>query len=151
MDSILRIEGDPASWVLQDADHTAVVQELSKSDPVALQVVAPLRGRMVLSPRLAGSVALFHPPGGIGWVTSDITVPTALLYVPSATGPTRQSPGYALASGADLGALEQRIVAAMRDGSVLTVEVSDHLGSGVLTLNGAALLLVVLCPAAPRG
>jgi hypothetical protein len=151
MDSILRIEGDPASWVLQDADHTAVVQELSHSDPVALQVVAPLRGRLVLSPRSAGSVALFNPPGGIGWVPSDIKVPTALLYVPSATGPTKDAPGYALAPGADLGTLEQRIVAAMREGSVLTVEVSDRLGSGVLTLNGAALLLVVLCPAAPRG
>jgi len=149
MDIFLRIEGDPTAWVLQASGYQAVAQDLSQaSRPVVLPVVAPLQGRLVLSPRCAGSIAVLGPPGGAGWVPSDIKLPTALLYVPSATGPTQDFPGYALARNTDLGALEQEIVAAMSQGSVLTVEVSDNSERGVLVLNGAALLLAVLCPAA---
>jgi len=37
-------------------------------------------------------------------------------------------------------------MAAMSQGTSLTVNVSDGTGSGVLVLNGAALTYVVLCP-----
>ena len=85
MDIILRIEGDPAAWILQASGYRAVAQDLSQaSRPVVLPVVAPLQGRLVLSPRCAGSIAVLGPPGGAGWVPSDIKLPTALLYVPSA-------------------------------------------------------------------
>ncbi len=42
-------------------------------------------------------------------------------------------------------------MAAMSQGTSLTVNVSDGTGSGVLVLNGAALTYVVLCPPTPGG
>jgi hypothetical protein len=150
MNNILCIEGDPASWVLADAQIQAVAAELGKSgDPVILDVVAPLKGRLVLSAKSAGSVVLLSPPGGAGWIPSGIHLPRAHLYVPSATGPTADAPGYALAQSADLAALEQDIVAAMRQGTFITVEIAAGLQNGVLVVNGAALPLAVLCPPNP--
>jgi hypothetical protein len=147
MYNVLRLEGDPASWILYDATIEALARRLNESgDPVALQVVDPLQGRLVLSPRCAGSVALLAPPGGVGWVPGHIMLPAAHLYVASVTGPTQDFPGYALASSVDLDGLERKIMAAMDEGTVITVEVSDGTESGVLMLNGAALPLVVLCP-----
>jgi hypothetical protein len=147
MYNVLRIEGDPASWILENAQIQAVAQELAgSSGPVTLQVVAPLTGRLVLSAKSAGSVALLAPPGGTGWIPGGIHLPHAHLYVPSATGPTAKIPGYTLAQSADLGTLEQDIVAAMRDGTFLTVEIAEGGQSGFLVLNGAALPLAVLCP-----
>jgi hypothetical protein len=149
MNTVLRIEGDPASWILYDATIEAVAQTLTQSgDPIVLPVVAPLQGRLVLSPRCAGSVALLAPTG-VGWVPGHFVMPASLLYVPSATGPTQDSPGYSLTQSVDLDALEQEIMAAMNDGTVITVEVSDGTASGLLVLNGAALPLVVLCPPSP--
>ena len=56
MYNVLRIEGDPASWILENAQIQAVAQELAgSSGPVTLQVVAPLQGRLVLSAKSAGS------------------------------------------------------------------------------------------------
>ena len=127
MDIILRIEGDPAAWILEASGYRAVAQDLSQaSRPVVLPVVAPLQGRLVLSPRCAGSIAVLGPPGGAcGGSPATSSCPTALLYVPSVA--SRDAfPGYALARNTDLGALEQEIVAAMSQGSVLTVEVSDN-------------------------
>jgi len=150
MYNVLRIEGDPASWILENAQIQAVAQELAgSSGPVTLQVVAPLQGRLVLSAKSAGSVVLLAPPGGVGWVPGGIRLPRAHLYVPSATGPTVEIPGYTLAQSADLGSLEQDIVAAMRDGTFLTVEIAEGSQSGILVLNGAALPLAVLCPPNP--
>ena len=63
--------------------------------------------------------------------------------------PTADAPGYALAQSADLGALEQDIVAAMRQGTFITVEIADGSQNGVLVVNGAALPLAVLCPPNP--
>jgi hypothetical protein len=150
MYNVLRIEGDPASWILENAQIQAVAQELARSSgPVILQVVAPLTGRLVLSAKSAGSVALLAPPGGTGWIPGGIHLPRAHLYVPSATGPTAEIPGYTLAQSADLGSLEQDIVAAMRDGTFLTVDIAEGSQSGILVLNGAALPLAVLCPPNP--
>jgi hypothetical protein len=147
MYNILRIEGDPVSWILENVQIQAVAQELAgSSGAVTLQVVAPLQGRLVLSPKSAGSVTLLAPPGGTGWIPGGIRLPRAHLYVPSATGPTAEIPGYTLAQSADLGTLEQDIVAAMRDGTFLTIEIAEGDQNGVLVLNGAALPLAVLCP-----
>ena len=103
MNNVLRIEGDPVSWILYDATIEALAQRLTQSgDPIALRVVAPIQGRLVLSPRCAGSVALLAPPGGGGWAPGHIMLPASHLYVASATGPTQDFPGYALASSAEL-------------------------------------------------
>jgi hypothetical protein len=147
MNNVLRIEGDPASWILYDATIEALARRLHHSvDPIALRVVAPLQGRLVLSPRCAGSVALLAPPGGVGWVPGHIMLPASLIYVASVTGPTQDFHGYALTSSVDLDDLERKIMAAMDEGTVITVEISDGTESGVLVLNGATLPLVVLCP-----
>jgi hypothetical protein len=152
MYNILHIEGDPASWVLDDVQIQTVAQELGQSGrPVILDVVAPLKGRLVLSAKSAGSVALLGPPSGVGWTPGGIILPHAHLYVPSAAGPTVQAPGYALAQSADLTKLEHDIVTAMRHGTFITVEVAEGLQDGILVLNGAALPLAVLCPPSPAG
>jgi len=152
MHSILRIEGDPVSWILSSAEIEVVAEGLARSsDLVTLQVVAPLQGRLVLSAQSAGSFALLKQPETVGWIPSYFRAPTAFLYIPSATGPTADFPGYALAQSADLDRLERDIVTAMRDGTVITVEISDGTLSGVLVLNGAALRFAVLCPSAPSG
>jgi hypothetical protein len=150
MPSILRIEGDPVSWIVPDAEIEGVAQQLAQSGgPVTLQVVAPLRGRLVLSAQSAGSVALLAQPKVVGWIPSYFRVASAHLYVPSATGPTVDFPGYSLAQSADLDTLQQDVVAAMSDGSSIRVQVSDGIESGVLVLNGAALSFAVFCPPTP--
>ena len=150
MHNILRIDGDQASWILDNAQIETVARELGQSGrPVILEVVAPLQGRLVLSAKSAGSVALLGPPGGAGWTPGGIFLPRAHLYVPSAAGPTNEAPGYVLAQSADLGKLERDIVAAMRHGTFLTVEIADGIQDGLLVLNGAALPLAVLCPPSP--
>ena len=152
MYNILRVEGDPVSWVLEDVQIQTVAQELGQSGrPVILDVVAPLKGTLVLSAKSAGSVALLAPPSGVGWTPGGIFLPHAHLYVPSAGGPTAQAPGYALAQSADLSKLEHDIVAAMRHGTFITVDVTESLQDGLLVLNGAALPLAVLCPPSPAG
>jgi hypothetical protein len=151
MYTFLRIEGDPVAWILRDAQIQAVAQELCQSgDPVVLDVVAPLQGRLVLSAKSAGNVALLAPPPALGWTPGGIFLPRAHLYVPSATGPTAHTPPYTLGQSADLGPLEQDIVAAMRQGTFMTVEIAQGDQSGVLVLNGAALPLAVLCPPTPE-
>jgi hypothetical protein len=147
MYNILRIEGDPVSWILNDAQVQGAVPELGQlNGSVTLTVVAPLQGRLVLSMKSAGHVAVLAPPSGVGWIPGGIQLSRAHLYVPSATGPTAKAPGYALAQSFDLAKLEQDIVAAMRDGTFVTVEVAEADRSGVLVLNGTALPFAVLCP-----
>ena len=63
--------------------------------------------------------------------------------MPSLTGPTQNSPGYPLDPNTDLAALGQRIIAAMRGRTILSVQVADSRG-GVVLLNGAALGFAVL-------
>ncbi len=66
-----------------------------------------------------------------------------VLYLPSLTSPTQDSPGYPLEPNTDLAALERHIVAAMSEGTVLSIQVADIQG-GVVLLNGATLGFAVL-------
>jgi hypothetical protein len=144
---ILRVEGDPVSWVIECADADALARQLGPSSPpVAVTAVSPLAGTLVLSPRRAGSIAVTTLPPAGGWMPSE-TLKAPTLYVPSATGPTSTPHGYVLAPGTDLDDLQQQIMAAMHSGGGLTVPVSFGGGFGQLQLNGTALPLVVLCPA----
>jgi hypothetical protein len=150
MHNVLRIDGDQASWILDNARIEAVTQELGQSGrPVILDVISPLRGRLVLSAKSAGSVALLGPPGGAGWTPGGISLPRSHLYVSSAAGPTDDAPGYALAQSTDRGKLEHDIVAAMRHGTFLIVGIADGIQDGLLVLNGAALSHAVICPPSP--
>lgn len=150
MDSYLNltIGTDPTLWWLENLDYGVVAAELSQDGPVVLDVAHPLRGRLVLCVPCAPSVTLFRPPVTVGTHPTDIAKPPPpLLYLPTVTGATQDEPGYALDLGTDLGALEQGIVAAMRDGSRLPVHATDGLTSGLLVLNGATLAFAVICPA----
>jgi hypothetical protein len=139
--SVLRIQGDPTLWALPGTEP-ATPPWSDSSDPVVLQVIGPLVGTLILSPRRAGSLALVPPPLGPGWVPT-FTMVSPFLYIPSADGVA--SPGYVLdPPDTDLGTLQQDIVAAMRDSTVLTVSVSSIARSGVVILNGAELPFAVI-------
>ena len=144
----LRIGTDPTDWYLDNVEYDAVAAELSQADPVVLDVAHPLHGRLVLSVPHAGSVSLVSPFDPHGTHPTDLPAPTPFLYVPTATGPTPAESRYPLATDTDLGALEQSIAAAMRDGTLLAVQVSTG-AHGLVMLGGAALAFAVICPAIP--
>ena len=88
-------------------------------------------------------------PTSPGWIPSGIRLPRAVLYVPSAAGPTTGNPGYVLPEDANLATLGQDILAAMSAGTTVTVPVSSGLVTGSVVLNGAVLALAVLSPPEP--
>jgi hypothetical protein len=141
--SILRMMGDPTPWSLDEL-AAEVAPQLLADDPVALATVRPLAGTLLLAPRLAGGSVLSPVPGETGWVPC-VKLPSACLYLPSAAGWTASSSGYVLAgSDANLEALQQDLMAAMRAGTRRTVSVSiDGIGSTVV-VNGAELPFLVL-------
>jgi hypothetical protein len=137
--SILQIQGDPTLWGLADT----VAEDPHWREPVAIKVVAPVRGTLVLSPARAGSFSLVGPDDRDGWMPAVEPV-FAHLYIPTVQGLTTASPGwYYLASGTDLEDLRHKIMAAMREGSFLTVPV-EAVGGGIVVLNGAQLPFAVL-------
>ena len=151
MFGILRIEGDPTSWNLRTPVEARQLTE--SSGPVPLEVLEPLAGRLLLSPRSVGSAVLLSQlPYQGGHAPNGIRLPEACLYVPSTTGPDPHSnpPRYYLLPGSvDRAALEAEITAAMSRGTFLPVDVTGPAGTGVVVLNGGALPFVVLCPASP--
>jgi hypothetical protein len=147
MYTILIIDGDPTNWYLQGTDSATVAQQLSQG-PAILPVIYPLAGDLIVSARAAGSVAILDVPPTVSWVPSGITAPAAVLYVPSATGPTTQFPGYELPDTTDINGLEQDIMAAMQAGQQLTTNASCLKGSGVVVLDGTKLSFAIISPAA---
>ncbi|HEY6278291.1 MAG TPA: hypothetical protein VIX86_18395 [Streptosporangiaceae bacterium] len=147
MFSILRIEGDPTAWYV---DPPVTAGQLTAGSPVALPLASPLAGRLLLSPRAVGSVAVMDPGPGHGVIPSGAQLPEPCLYLPSPAGAGGQ-PRYPLPPLTDLAALESQIMAAMGAGSFVTVELTAVADTGVLVLNGAALSFAVLCPASPKG
>ena len=149
----LQIGTDPTAWVLQDADEDTVARELSQAtSPLVLPVVAPLQGRLVLSPQGAATISLLRPPASVGAHPTGVIGPTTpVVYLPSVTAATHESPGHALDPGTDLAALERDIIAAMTSGTRLTLHISALSGGGLLVLNGAALAFAVLAGVAAPG
>ena len=148
----LQTGNDPANWYFDSAGYDAVASALTpQGAPVTVDVVAPLKGQLILNPRAAGSVALTLPVMPVGWNPSGVTLPSSpLLYVPSVSGPTHEAPGYLLAGAQDLAALKQEIVTAMTAGSTLTLTLDvAPPGKGILALNGALLAYAVICPPVP--
>lgn len=141
----LRIGTDPTDWVLEDADLDTVAAQLKQAaGPVVLPVAGPLQGNLVVSPSAAATISVQRPSPTHGIHPSHIALPRwPVLYLPSLTGPTQESPGNPLAAGTDLAALEQDIIAAMSEHTVLSIQVADIPG-GVVLLNGAALGFAVL-------
>ena len=141
----LRIGTDPTAWVLENAEPDTVAAQLSQATgPVVLPVVGPLQGDLVVSPPAAATISVQRPSPIHGAHPSHIALPRwPVLYLPSPTGPTQDSPGYPLARNTDLAALEQDIIAAMSGRTFLSIQVADIPG-GVVLLNGAALDFAVL-------
>jgi hypothetical protein len=141
----LRIGTDPTAWVVESTDPDTVAARLREAGgPVVLPVLDPLQGDLVVSRSAAATISLSMPFPVHNWHPSHIALPLwPVLYLPSPTGPTQNSPGYPLDRQADLAALGQRIVAAMRECTVLSVQVADSRG-GVVLLNGATLGFAVL-------
>jgi hypothetical protein len=139
--SYLKIQGDPTSWGLR----TAPPQDPDWQAPVALDIVQPVAGTLILSPARTGSYALTPEVWGNGWHPGPpIKLVAPYLYVPTISGMTTASHGYPLAAkDPGLPALQRSILDAMTAGTTLTVNV-DVLGSGVVTLNGAQLSFAVL-------
>src|SRR5690348_11191867 len=110
----LQIGNDPATWYLPSAGYDMVAAALAQPGaPFAVEVIAPLQGRLLLNPVAAGAVSLTLPVRPIGWNPSGVVWPESpLLYVSSATAPTHADPGYALARGYQLDVLEQEILTA---------------------------------------
>jgi hypothetical protein len=141
--SFLYIGSDPTRWELGNPEPVPPPWRDS-SDPVALAVVRPLSGTLVLVPRRAGSIALLAAEFDYPWIPSQLLLPH--IYVPTPAGVGVPTPGYSLAADTNLDKLEQAIMAAMRDGTPLDLAVTGLNGTGVLVLNGAMLPFVVLCP-----
>lgn len=142
----LRIAGDPVLWALgADAQIDAIQQDLINQDsPVALDVDAPFKGRLVLSPLAFTAAAVLRPP--VGWIPGGAIQDSALLYVPSPAGPVSDDHGYTLSESTNLTELENEIVTAMTDGTTISIEVAWGAWGGSLLLNGAALPFAVICP-----
>lgn len=149
MDLILRIGGDPASWIVRGGDYEGLIAQVRNATaPVVVQVSAPVGGRLVLSPRAAGSVVILQPPGGVVWETTDwnpggaIKPATPILYLALSAGASR----YALSGTVESQAVVDDIVAAMSDDSkrMLTLPVYDQSGTGILVIDGAALPFAVV-------
>jgi hypothetical protein len=141
----LRIGTDPTAWVLESTDPDTVAAQLRQATgPVVLPVLDPLQGDLVVSPSAAATISVASPFPVHNWHPSHLALPLwPVMYLPSSTGPTQNSPGYQLDPNTDLTALGERIIAAMRERTVLSIQVADSRG-GVVLLNGAALGFAVL-------
>jgi hypothetical protein len=141
----LRIGTDPTAWVVENAEPDTVAAQLSQATgPVVLPVIGPLQGDLVVAPSAAATISVQRPSPVHGTHPSHIALTRwPVLYLPSSTSPTQDSPGYPLDPNTDLAALEQDIIAAMSGRTVLSIQVADIPG-GVVLLNGAALGFAVL-------
>jgi hypothetical protein len=140
----LRFGTDPTAWVLENDLDTVAMQLGQATGPVVLPVVGPLHGQLVVSPPAAAAISVQRPPPVHGWHPSHLALPRwPVLYLPSPTGPTADSPGYPLDPDTDLAVLEQDIIGAMYGRTFLSIQVADIQG-GVVVLNGAALDFAVL-------
>jgi hypothetical protein len=149
MYSTLRFDADPTSWELWEELECVPAFDA----PEVLEVNHPLKGYLVLSHRsVASAVFLSYElslrvdgtrPDGC-----PIPEPGGALYLPSPTGPDLLSEPpnlYPLAGTVDLATLQERIIAAMREGTVLRVEVAQ----GEVVINGAKVPFAILCPQNP--
>jgi hypothetical protein len=143
----LQIGTDPTTWYFDSAQYDTVAAALAQpGNPFAVEVFSPLEGRLVLNPLAAGSVALTNPIDPIGWNPNGAYLARSPgIYVASVTGPSKSLPGYVLAPGYELPALEEQIIAAMKGKAILSVTLDEGLGGGVLVLSGATLPYAVLC------
>jgi len=136
MTSYIQIAGDPTKWWPAQSFSASQLT----GQPVSLQIVSPVNGYLVISPRAAG-VAVFEldqaPPGLL-----DIQVPG--IYVPTAAGLAVGHAGYQLSAEVDLGNLAGQIAASMGNSGSQAVTLGGTASGGTLVLNGATLPFAVV-------
>ncbi len=138
--SILNIQADPTSWGLR----TVRPQDPRWDGPVAVDIIAPVAGTLILSPARLGSFALTPVIENNGWHPGPpIVIVSPYLYIPTAKGLKTGSAGYPLAAQYHLPDLQRSIIDAMRSASTLAVKI-DVFGGGVVILDGAQLPFAVL-------
>jgi hypothetical protein len=139
----LKIQGDPTPWGLD----TAPPPDGWNDGPVAIRIIFPVVGSLILSPAHAGSFLLTGEIDSVpenGWMNGQpVELVRAYLYIPTAVGLTAHSHGYPLDPQYSLPDLQRKILDAMTTGSLLTVPI-DALGGGHVILNGAQLPFAVL-------
>jgi hypothetical protein len=153
MPTALQIGIDPTTWYFEPANYDEVAAGLANpGTPLVVPVFSPIEGRLVLNPLTAGSVGLTKSVVPGGWNPNGaFFARSPAVYVASATGPHKALPGYILAPGYKLSALEQQIINAMTGQQTLTVDLEPGPGdSGVLLLSGVTLSYAVLCTPKPR-
>ena len=133
----IQIEGDPTKWWIAEQLPT---NELTGGQPLTVTSLAPIEGILVLSPRVA-TVAAFNVPAGTP--PPPLGIPGAIIYVPTATGPSAGHVGYVLAGDVDPMTLSSQIAGAMNAGHSQTIALG---GGETLVLNGATLSFAVLAP-----
>jgi hypothetical protein len=145
--STLVVAGDPTTWFLTSLT-VGPPSWVTTGDPVALEVVKPVAGTLLLAPSRAGSCVLTPIQGaGDGWVPC-VELAAPCLHLPTPDGTTATSPGYPLTgSGTNLAALQQSILTAMSDGKQLTVDVDNDSTRSIVVISGATVPFVVLATA----
>jgi len=139
MPGYIQVEGDPTKW---DFDQSVDVGQLG-SQVLSVQVTAPLRGTLLVSPR-AASVAVFEDPTVDGGTPLPHT--PGAIYLPTAAGPSEGSLGYELPLSVDLQDLASQVTTIMGEGQSKTVTLGGAAPTGTLVLNGVTLSFVVLSP-----
>lgn len=128
-----------------DPTHWWVAQQIQASQltgqPLAVLCLAPIQGLLVVSPRSA-SVAIFDAPSGTK--PPPLGLPGAIVYVPTATGPSAGHVGYQLPGNADPQNVADQVTTAMRQGHTQAITLAS--GGGTLVLNGATLSFAVFAP-----
>ena len=143
MTSYIEIAGDPTKWW---PGQPFSASQLT-GQPVSIQIVSPVSGVLVISPRAAG-VAVFETnqasPGLLG-----IQVPG--IYVPSAAGLAMGHAGYQLPASPNLENLTSQITTLLTEGSRQNITLGGSASGGTLVLNGATLSFAVVFQGAPIG
>ncbi len=159
--NVLTIEGDPTTWVLQTPISDSKLQQ--PGAPLVATITSPRAGTLLVSCRAIASVHLSSTPpalsppsvGGPLWTDEQPAGPlwtddkpgTSWLYLPTATGVTGSSAGYALPDGTNVTELSNTIMTAMTSSAFASVPVS----TGALVLNGATLPFAAILNAATSG
>ena len=142
MPGYIQIEGDPTKWWIAEQFPTT---ELTGAQPLTVTSLAPIEGILVLSPKSA-TVTVFDVPTGTP--PTPLGIPGAIIYVPTATGPSAGHVGYVLAGDVDPMSLSGQIAGSMHAGQSQTIALGD---GGTLVINGATLPFAVTAPIAVGG
>ncbi len=142
MTSYIQISGDPTKWW---PDQSFSASQLT-GQPVSVQIISPVAGFLVISPRAAG-VAVFELNQAL---PDPLAIQAPGIYVPSAAGLAVGHAGYQLPA-VDVGNLAGQITALMRDSRSQAVTLGGTASGGTLVLNGATLpFAVVFYGSGPR-